>query len=116
MKKDVFYIYIYIYTHTHTHYIHTHSPYTYINHKTRPCKQWNSAICNNVDGSREYYTHWNKPERKISSYCYVESKTIKQLMYITKKKKKRKKERERETHRELVVTIAVGEEGSTLWD
>ena len=27
-------------------------------------KEWNSAICNNMDGPREYYTEWNKSDRE----------------------------------------------------
>ena len=26
-------------------------------------KEWNLAICNNMDGSRGYYAKWNKSER-----------------------------------------------------
>ena len=27
-------------------------------------KEWNSAICSNVDGPREYYAYWNKSDRE----------------------------------------------------
>ena len=27
-------------------------------------KEWNSAICNNVDGPRGYYVQWNKSDRE----------------------------------------------------
>ena len=27
-------------------------------------KEWNSAICNNVVGPREYYALWNKSDRE----------------------------------------------------
>ena len=53
------YIYIYIYIHTYTH------TYTYINngillsHK----KEWNNAICSNMDGPRDYHTKWSKPDQ-----------------------------------------------------
>ena len=30
---------------------------------TQPWKEWNSAICSNVDRSRDYHTKWSKPER-----------------------------------------------------
>ena len=35
-----------------------------LNHK----KEWNSAICSNMDGPRDYHTKWSKPgrERQIS--------------------------------------------------
>ena len=26
-------------------------------------KQWNNAICSNMDGPRDYYTKWNKSDR-----------------------------------------------------
>ena len=26
-------------------------------------KEWNNAICNNVDGSRDYHTKWSTSER-----------------------------------------------------
>ena len=32
---------------------------------------WNTTICSNVDGSREYYAQWNEPERE------------RQMLYIT---------------------------------
>ena len=27
-------------------------------------KEWNSSICSNVDGPREYYALWNKSDRE----------------------------------------------------
>lgn len=27
-------------------------------------KEWNSAICKNMDGSTEYYAQWNKSDRE----------------------------------------------------
>ena len=42
------------YTHTHTH-THTHRGIL-LSHK----KEWNNAICNNMDGPRDYHTKWNK--------------------------------------------------------
>ena len=27
-------------------------------------KEWNHAICNNMDATRDYYTKWNKSERE----------------------------------------------------
>ena len=26
-------------------------------------KEWNNAICSNMDGPRDYHAKWNKPER-----------------------------------------------------
>ena len=43
-------------------------------------KEWNSAICNNMDGPRGYYALWNKSNRKQVTLCYhlyVNSKKIK---------------------------------------
>ena len=39
-------------------------------------KEWNNAICSNMDGPRDCHTKWNKSDREgqISWYClYVES-------------------------------------------
>ena len=27
-------------------------------------KEWNNAICSNMDGPRDYYAKWNKSERE----------------------------------------------------
>ena len=27
-------------------------------------KEWNNAICNNMDGTRDCHTEWSKPERE----------------------------------------------------
>ena len=27
-------------------------------------KEWNNAICNNMDGPRDYHTKWSKSERE----------------------------------------------------
>ena len=27
-------------------------------------KEWNNAICSNMDGPRDYYTKWSKPDRE----------------------------------------------------
>ena len=41
-------------------------------------KEWNHAICNNMDGPRDYHTKWSKLDKdKITLYhLYVESKKI----------------------------------------
>ena len=32
-------------------------------------KEWSNAICNNMDGPRDYHTKWNKPDReRLISY------------------------------------------------
>ena len=59
---SLLYIYKYIYTHTHTHiYIYPHT-YT-IHYYPAIKKEWNLAICDNIDGSRGYYVEWNKSDR-----------------------------------------------------
>ena len=47
--------YIYIYTHTHTH--------TYNGVLLGYRKEWNNAICSNMDGPRDYHTKWTKSEK-----------------------------------------------------
>ena len=59
-EENVPYIYIYIYTHTMEYY-----PVL--------TKEWNIAICSNMDGSREYHTKWSKADRERQT-LYVESK------------------------------------------
>ena len=27
-------------------------------------KEWNNAICSNMDGPRDYHTKWSKPDRE----------------------------------------------------
>ena len=46
-----------IHTHTCTH-MHTMEYYS----GTK--KEWNLAICNNMDGPRGYYAKWNKSDRE----------------------------------------------------
>ena len=66
------YIYIYIYTHTHTYmyiciYIHTYI-YMYVciyngillGHE----KEWDFAICSNMDRLGGYYAKWSKSDRE----------------------------------------------------
>ena len=31
---------------------------------TQPYKEWNNAICSNMDGPRDYHTKWSKSERE----------------------------------------------------
>ena len=54
-------------------------------------KEWNFAICNNMDGLGGYYAKWNKSEK--DKYCmisYVESEKIPKQVNITKKKQTHK--------------------------
>ena len=41
-------------------------------------KEWNNAICNNMDGPRDYHTKWSKPDKMnmIWYHLYVESKKM----------------------------------------
>ena len=42
-------------------------------------KEWNNAICSNMDGPRDDHTKWIKPDRKtniIRYHLYVESKKM----------------------------------------
>ena len=53
-------------------------------------KEWNNAICSNLDEPRDYHTKWNKSdrERQISYdyHLYVESKKMIQMNLFTKQK------------------------------
>ena len=69
-REDVIYIYMNIWNGV------------LVNHK----KEWNNAICNNMDGHRDYHTKWSKP--KINTLCYfsyVNSKNhdMNELIYKT---------------------------------
>ena len=40
-------------------------------------KEWSSPICSNIDGPKEYYAWWNKPDRKKRNtvyHLYMDSK------------------------------------------
>ena len=52
-RENVIYIYIYIYI-----YMNMWNG-VLVNNK----KEWNNAICNNMDGHRDYHTKWNKPDK-----------------------------------------------------
>ena len=65
--------------------------YTYngilLSHK----KEWNNAICSNMDGPRDYHTLWNKPvrERQITydiAYMWKLKKKKIQMNLYTKQK------------------------------
>ena len=51
--KKITYIYVYIYIYD------THNGIL-LSHK----KEWNIAICSNMDGSRGYHTKWSKSDRE----------------------------------------------------
>ena len=52
------YIYIYIYTMCVCKYIYVHSGIL-----VAKKKEWNNAICSNMDGPRGYHTKWSKSDK-----------------------------------------------------
>ena len=76
-------------------------------------KEWNNALCSNMDGPRDYHTKWSKPdkERKISyDIAY---------MWNLKKKKQNKKQmnsfpKQKETHRHRKHTYGY-RKGKRVW-
>ena len=64
---------------------HIHTMEYYSSHK----KEWDFAICNNIDGLGGYYARWNKSDREkqiLHDITYVESKKHDKLVNIIKKK------------------------------
>ena len=60
-------------------------------------EEWNTAACNNLDGSTRYYPKWNKSDRKkpntIGFHSHIEPK----------KQNKQNTETDSQTHNKLVV-------------
>ena len=56
-------------------YRHTHTTYTYSGILHSHKKEWDHAICNNIDGLTESSAKWNKLEKdryhKISLICGI---------------------------------------------
>ena len=80
IKKMCIYIYIYIYIHTHTH---THNGIL-LSHK----KEWNNAMCSNMDDPGDYHTKWSKSERERQipyniTYLWNLKYDINELVYKT---------------------------------
>ena len=73
-----------IHTHTHTH-THTYNGIL-LSHK----KEWNNAICSNMDGPRDYHTKWSKPDRERQISCDIANmwdlKKMIQMNLFTKQK------------------------------
>ena len=75
-------MYILKYTCIHTH-THTHNGIL-LSHK----KEWNNAICSNMDEPRDYHTKWSKSdrERQISydtTYMWTLKCDTNELIYKT---------------------------------
>ena len=51
-----------VHTHTHTH---THNEIL-LSHQ----KEWNNAICSNIDEPRDYHTKWLSQKKKNKYYIY----------------------------------------------
>ena len=49
-------------------------------------KEWNNAICHNMDGPRDYHTKWSRTKTNIWYHLYVESKKMMQMNLLTKQK------------------------------
>ena len=37
-------------------------------------KEWNNAICSNIDGPRDYHTKWNKQKDKYHMISFINLK------------------------------------------
>ena len=51
-------------------------------------KEWNNAICSNMEGPRDYHTKWNKPEkdkyhRTLLIFGILKKKDTNELIYKT---------------------------------
>ena len=58
-------------------------------------KEWNNAICSNMDGTRDYHTKWSKSEKKRQipyniTYMWNLKYNTNELMYETKTHRHRK--------------------------
>ena len=71
---------IHVHTHTHTYTQYTQTQWNIIQYK----KEWNSAMCSNMDGPKDYQTKWSRleRERQISYHLYAESKIWNKLTYL----------------------------------
>ena len=63
-------------------------------------KEWNNAICSNMDGPRDYHTKWSKPDKDKYHGIY----DIPYMWNLKKKKKKKDRNEvisktERDSHR-----------------
>ena len=68
-------------------------------------KEWDSTICNNMNGPGDYHTNWSKPKTNVWYHLYVESKKKwYKWTYL--------QNRNRETENKLMVTK--GERGGWI--
>ena len=49
-------------------------------------KNWNSAICNNMNGLWEYNAKWKRKTNTVWYHLYVESEKCNKLVNVTEKK------------------------------
>ena len=45
--------------------------YIYTQWTISPKKEWNNAICSNMDGPRDNHTKWSKPDRERQISCDI---------------------------------------------
>ena len=83
-------------------YIHTMEYYSAIK------KEWNNAICSNMDGPRDYHSKWNKPDRERQiSYDIAYTWNLKKKGY----KRTYVQNRNRSTDIENKLTVTKREKG-----
>ena len=58
--------------------------YIYTQWTISPKKEWNNAICSNMDGPRDNHTKWSKTEKDMISLIYGILKSI-QMNLFTKR-------------------------------
>ena len=92
--------YIHTHTHTHTYTQYRQTQWNIIQYK----KEWNSAMCSNMDGPKDYQTKWSRleRERQISYHLYAESKIWNKVTYL--------QNRNRHTDIEKRIVVAKEEE------
>ena len=79
-------------------------------------KEWNIAICSNMDGPRDNHTRWSKSDREkeILYYLYVESKKIIQINLFMKQKQTHK--HRKQTYGYQSGKARVGRDKLGVWD
>ena len=57
-----------------------------IEHYSAKEKEWNNAVCSNMDGPRDYHTKWSKSDRERQicyTYMWNRKNSINELIYQT---------------------------------